>query len=114
MAPKPEQPTPSPDGTPSNHPPDLHTQIVLQQVLQSRLATRHQPGRPIAKTRGGNLIVVPDPAPKSTPALTAGTSIAQLHLEDFAPMRSQSPAGKFPSYWKGSLATNIIIIKLAL
>ena len=43
---------------------DLHTQAMLQQILHARLAGKSYPGRPIANSRGGKLIVIPDQPPK--------------------------------------------------
>lgn len=44
--------------------PDVHTQAMLQQILHARLAGKSQLGRPIANSRGGKLIVVPDLPPR--------------------------------------------------
>lgn len=55
--------------------PDVHTQAMLQQILHARLAGKSQLGRPIANSRGGKLIVMPDPPPKGTWEVSAGDHI---------------------------------------
>lgn len=88
-------------------PSDLQTQLLLQHALQTRMAAKGQPGRPIPKTRGGNLIVMPDPVAKPPPAPTPGTSSPHLDLE---PSKIQSPAGGYPSnLWQSSFSRHCIL-----